>query len=250
MLLDLDRLTLELHGSPTGGPPPERPPSGAAARAPGPSESPKVTPERSNRPDGIPSPYLDERLATARRASALLQRELHQMESRSKELREAIDTIDRELARAGEELTHLRSTEWEADDPGAAGDTLGRRGRPPGGGFPTEAGSWAPVRPAGPRGPPGATVPAFEAFTVDRYNRTVGGLRGRWSRTAAAVGVAAALISLALELLLLRYWEPLPAWWIAVLPSVWMIPVPFFVVSFRATHRMIRRSPFELPAAP
>lgn len=90
----------------------------------------------------------------------------------------------------------------------------------------------------------------FEGFTVDRYNRTVGGLSGRWSRTASAVVVAAALISVALELLLLLYWEPTPVWWIAVLPLVWMIPVPFFVVSFRATHRMIRRSSFDLPAAP
>lgn len=247
MLLDLDRLALELRGPTPRGSAPERPLSAAAARAPGPSESLQVAPERSNRPDGVPSPYLDERLATARRASALLQRELHQMESRSKELREAIDTIDRELARADEELTHLRSTEWEAYDAGAAGDGHGLRGRPPGGGSRTETGSWETDRPAG---PPETTTQAFEAFTVDRYNRTVGGLRGRWSRTAAAVGVSAALISLALELLLLRYWEPLPVWWIAVLPSVWMIPVPFFVVSFRATHRMIRRSPFELPAAP
>jgi len=36
---------------------------------------------------------------------------------------------------------------------------------------------------------------------------------------------------------------------LAILPVVWMIPVPFFLVSFRSTHRLLRRERLELSEA-
>jgi hypothetical protein len=39
-------------------------------------------------------------------------------------------------------------------------------------------------------------------------------------------------------------------WWIAVLPAIWMIPVPFFVLSFFVTQRVLRRNHLDLPGIP
>jgi len=40
--------------------------------------------------------------------------------------------------------------------------------------------------------------------------------------------------------------EPTPAAFVAGLPVIWMIPVPFFVVSFRGTQRVLRTNPMTL----
>jgi hypothetical protein len=248
VLIDLDRLVLELRRPPSS----SVAPPGLANPKPAPTASSptRVSHGLAAPSDGRPSPYLDERLASARRASTALAVELHQMEAKSKGLRESIDTIDRELARADEELALLRSTEWRAATPKEPEPpTAGRPPSPPTSSTIGETKS-PTARGSGELPPSHVEARAYHAFTVGRYNDTVGELQGRWSRTARLVLLAAVAISVSLELLLLLSREPLPAWWIAVLPAVWMIPVPFFVVSFRATHRLVRQVRFGLPAAP
>ncbi|MCI4334367.1 MAG: hypothetical protein L3K04_01845 [Thermoplasmata archaeon] len=200
---------------------------------------------------GAPSPYLDERLSSARLVASALGRELHRMEQRSRGLRQAIDTIEQELSRADRELSHLRTTEWQAE------------GEPTSPSRSSVSGPRSPSPPARPPAPEPREVLAappeterrvgggpFRSFTVSRYNDTVGGFQRRWRQVARRVLLTAAVISIGLEALLLIARQPFPAWWIAVLPVVWMIPVPFFLASFRGTQRVLRQVPFVLPAAP
>ncbi len=92
-------------------------------------------------------------------------------------------------------------------------------------------------------GPSG--VPAFCQFTATRYDRTVRQLKARRRRIFGwTVGLAAG-ISIALEVLNVLAREPMPPWWLALLPLVWLIPVPFFVLAFWGTQRTLRANHLE-----
>jgi hypothetical protein len=163
-------------------------------------------------------------------------------------LREDLETIDRELARAREELD-FQLADSSSESPGPPVDLppapppvapISRPG----------AGAGRGAKPASqpPRGDPRKSLTgSFPDFTVSRYNQTVSALHARqrsigWGTVVAAVGISALLL-----VLTLRADEPLPAMWLALLPLVWMVPVPFFLAAFRGTHRVLRQNRMELP---
>jgi hypothetical protein len=200
---------------------------------------------------GTPSLYLDERLARARVAASNLGQDLHRVEEDSHGLRESIDRIEGDLDKAVEELAFIRSNEWGDSPPlldgaGRSGEPALVRSNPRG--LPLAGAPASAAAPAGPP-PPVSTAP-FEEFTSERYNRTVGGLRRRWPRVVWITLLLSAAITLALEVVLLLSREPFPALWLALLPVIWMLPVPFFVAAFRGTHRVLRETPLALPEQP
>ncbi len=95
-----------------------------------------------------------------------------------------------------------------------------------------------------------AGVEPYRAFTAEKYNRTIAELQGRRRKLVGWTLGCAALISAGLITLTAMYPEPVPALWIAALPAVWMIPIPFFVLSFRGTHRVLRRNHLGVESEP
>ncbi|MCI4345912.1 MAG: hypothetical protein L3K07_04080 [Thermoplasmata archaeon] len=242
VLTDLARMQVELRRSIP------------AAETPAPSIAGALTEKRAvpaeEKPTpvpGKPSLFLDERLARARVAASGLGRELHRVEEDSHGLRESIDRLEGDLDEAVEELAFIRANDW-APDPHARSRGAG----PPPGALTSVSPIAGPDRPAGvpqrtrapPQRPSGGTP--FEAFTSERYNATVVDLHRRWPRVVwITLGLSAA-ISLLLEAVILLSREPFPGWWLALLPVIWMLPVPFFVAAFRGTHRVLRESPLRL----
>jgi hypothetical protein len=183
---------------------------------------------------GAPSPYLEDRLATAQAVASELSGEFARMEQRSTELRASVRTLEDELTRASDELVFLRERderEFEqapsnSVDPGAA-----RRAN----------GSPAPA----PR------PPAYQEFTAARYNETIRGAVDRRRTIAVVTVVLAALISGALLVLTYFAHEPMPTpWLLAGLPVVWLVPVPFFVTSFRGSQRVLGKHALDVPEVP
>ena len=223
----------------------------AGHRAPTPDwrEDEPVRTEESER-WGAPSPYLEERLNTARGVAARLSADAVRVEEEVSSLKAALATIDRELGRAAEELAFERS-QRSAVPPSEV------KPRP----APPAPASPDPAKRVAVRGPGLNPAPAKEAswvpltgsypdFTVGRYNETVSALHARrrsigWGTVVVAVGISALLL-----VLTLRADEPLPVIWLAVLPLVWMIPVPFFLAAFRGTQRVLKKNRLELPEEP
>jgi hypothetical protein len=218
---------------------PERPTPAAAPRlaAPPPvAESPVVEEETSW---GAPSPFLDDRLATAREVAAGISTEFDTIRRQTQGLGEAVETLRSELDRASEELAFLRGNEG-ADAPVAPTRPLAelRVARA----APAAASAWEGSRPV-------AEAPAYDSFTVARYNETVQDLQGRRRRLGTTMLVLAAVISAVLMAIEFLAHEPAPVWWLAGLPIIWMVPVPFFVSSFVGTHRLLSEVPLDLPEA-
>lgn len=89
----------------------------------------------------------------------------------------------------------------------------------------------------------------YKDFTVDRYNRTVGSLEARHSRVAALTLLLSAGIGALLIEIVIHSPPSNPSAWIVFLPLVWMVPLPFFLLAFRGTHRILERNPLDLPEA-
>jgi hypothetical protein len=185
-------------------------------------------------PHGMASPYLEDRLEAAHAAAAELSGEFAQMERRGSSLRVAVQTIEDELVRASDELAFLRERQEREYDP------------PPNGlPTPTPAGRLGPAPPEVPRAPP------YEQFTAERYNRTVRDAAGRRRRVAAYTIALATIISAALLAVTLLIREPFPTPWVlGLLPVVWLVPVPFFLVSFRGSQRVLGNHPLDVAEAP
>jgi hypothetical protein len=176
-------------------------------------------------------------LNIARSAAARLAREAERVGSDVPGLKTQLETIDRELGRASAELDFVRAngrSEKDLDTPyshvPAAPSPLARGG--------TEGlSAMSPV------------TGSYEDFTVARYNHTVSALHGRRRSLGLGTVVVAVGISALLLVLTLRAHEPAPPIWLAGLPLVWMIPVPFFVAAFRGTQRVLKENRLELPEA-
>ncbi len=240
VLRELDRLRDELS---------PRTPSSVSRMRPGEAAPPDGDPTLLPRDPpnwGEPSPYLEERLTIARSAVSDLVAQSRGVGRSLEGLRNSLGTIDQELARASAEMGFLRTDRWEDED---VKDVSGRVPTPHspllGRTVSAEAQSVMP-RPVS-----ASTITgSFEDFTLERYNRTVGDLHARrralgWGTVAAAAGISAVLLFLTLEA-----HEPVPVIWLAILPLVWMIPVPFFVAAFRGTQRILHRNRLELPEPP
>lgn len=185
------------------------------------------------------SPYLEERLVLATASAESLSRELQTLGDRWDRLERSAEVIERELGNAAREIRFLQGR-----PPGPLGPETPPAERPRRRSAPASAVASTP-------GAPSIAPPQpFGAFTIDRYNATVGGLKSR--RRSLQLGTLAlgAAISLALVALALLAKEPFPAAWLALLPVIWMIPVPFFVLSFLGTHRVLRRNHLNLVGGP
>jgi len=212
--------------------------------APESQESPRET---NSAAGGEPSPYLDERLNVARTSMAELVSQAQGVGQELEDLRAALAMVDHEIGRASSELGYIESNPWDE----GAGEVASWR-------VPATH-SRAVEHPAvAPRIPPDSgegltsrspnppVSGSYEDFTVERYNRTVSKLHDRrlalgWGTVAAAVGISSVLLWLTLQA-----HEPVPPIWLAVLPLVWMVPVPFFVAAFRGTQRVLRENRLEL----
>ena len=209
-------------------PPATPPPSAPPAPATGVVRVPTPPPSDSVAPEGEASPYLEERLAAALRAIAQVREEMRDMALRSQTVRDTVGSVEVDLERSVRELEFLRAEQ-------------ARTPRPP---VPLPARASRPAPAAG-RGPAAATG-RYAEFTVDRYNRTMTRVKGRRRRMARWMVVLATLLSVGLVGVDLLFPNPQPAWWLGILPAVWMIPVPFFALSFRGTQRVLRRNHFDL----
>lgn len=186
------------------------------------------------------SPYLEERLQVARNSMATLGRELRGLELRWQGIRDAAQLLEEELGNATLEAEFLRSA-----GPNVPGGALATRS--PSGPAPVPLpNARANVRSSS-RAPRSAP---FAGFTAAQYNRTVSDLRSRRRRLAWWTVGAAAAISGVLVTLQLVAREPMPSIWLALLPIIWMVPVPFFLISFLSTQRLLRRQPLDLPGDP
>jgi hypothetical protein len=194
---------------------------------------------------GEPSPYLEERMGGARAAASDLGKALGEIAERSGQLRVTVASLEDQLHRASREIEFLR-TEEPATAPiplptspviVPATDTAVRQ-RPTAASavtasaasLPNEASSSAP----------------FAEYTTDRYNRSVGVLANQPKKIGATMIVLAAAISAVLMVITFLSHEPTPSAFLAGLPVIWMIPVPFFVVSFRGTQRVLRTTRMNL----
>ncbi|HXW66731.1 MAG TPA: hypothetical protein VEL82_02475 [Thermoplasmata archaeon] len=175
-------------------------------------------------PAGDVSPYLAQRIDYASASVSEIGEGLREMDERWHDLHQAAERLEAELGKAAREIDflHRGPTPDPADSPGlAASATDARRG------------------PASVRAP---TAAQYGNFTAERYNRTIDDLKARrraivaWT-VAIAAGISGVLVALSI---IAR--EPTPPIWLAALPGVWLVPVPFFVVSFLATQRVLRRN--------
>lgn len=231
---------------------PEAEPTVALAAPPVPSGGKEA-------PGFAPTLYLEERLRLANLGLLGFSKGVRDLDSRWSSLRERAEELQKEIERAQRELEFVRTT---TGAPFPASEA-----RPTAAPLPTRASLPAP-EPAvtaateAPRAtarvwstgriPPaprvqGRPLPGpFGEFTAARYNRTIGDLKSRRKKLAGYTLLFAVLISIGLLILTAIVREPTPPWWIAVLPAIWMVPVPFFIASFRGTQRVLRRNHLEL----
>jgi hypothetical protein len=219
ILDELDRLNDEMR---------RRPPAGSPVPAAAPVE-PAAPAEWDEGTEPIPegSPYLDERLSLASAAMTELGREIRDLGERCQRLQGVAERLEREIGNATLESGFLRSAE-DLPEPHVRTATA-----------PTGSPRPAPAEPT-----------PYSEFTAARYQTTIGGLRARRRRLAWWTLLLAAGISGVLVYLAVIAHEPMPPIWIAVLPVVWMIPVPFFVISFVSTQRVLRRDRLDLAGEP
>jgi hypothetical protein len=86
---------------------------------------------------------------------------------------------------------------------------------------------------------------AFLKFTAQKYDRTVADLHRRRRRLlfwTVGFGIG---ISAALEVVNYLSHEVMPPIWLAILPAVWLLPVPFFLLAFRGTQRTLKANRLE-----
>jgi hypothetical protein len=231
ILAELDRVDAELK--------PRRPgvSGSAAAPATAPHTEPATTTastDYSEEPaplDAKYSPYLEEHLGLATASLVELGAGLRAMDDRWRELREAAIRLEQQMEGAAQEVEFLRQH--------AGAVPMGTIPRGP----LVSASETLAARAAS----HGLAVDApFGEFTAERYGRTVASVRQRRRSMAGWTIGLAALISGALLTFTYLAHEAAPPIWLAVLPLVWLIPVPFFVVSFLATQRLVAQNALDL----
>jgi hypothetical protein len=185
------------------------------------------------------SPYLEERLAVASGSIVSLGQEVRVMGEHWQRLQGTVELLERELGMAAREVAFLSSADGTPPAPLPIPVEVPRSSPAP-----------TPVAVRAPSPTSTPPTPAYLGFTAARYNATVDGLKGRRRRLALWTAVLAAIISAALVALALWAHEPTPPLWLAVLPVLWMVPVPFFVLSFFGTQRVLRRNHLNVAGDP
>jgi hypothetical protein len=199
--------------------------------APSPASATSDYSEEPTPPDAKYSPYLEEHLGLASASLVELGAGLRAMDDRWRELRAATVRLEQQMEGAAQEVEFLRQQ--------AGADPAGTFARGP----LVSASETLAARAASHSLPIDAP---YGEFTAARYGRTVGAVqRRRRSLAGWTIGLAA-LISGALLTFTYLAREATPPIWLAVLPLVWLIPVPFFVVSFLATQRIVAQKTLDL----
>lgn len=203
-------------------------PSVAASGAPAAVYSEDSPPAPS--PDQL-TPHLEERIELASASLVQLGAGLRAMDDQWRTLRAEADRLEAQMDGAAQELEFLREKGGASPATPAPQALLSS---------PSEA---LAARSAAHR--PHVDAPYGE-FTADRYTRTVRAVKSRRRSMAAWTVGCAVIISGALLTFTYLAHEAAPVLWIALLPLVWLIPVPFFLVSFRATQRIIAQDALDL----
>jgi hypothetical protein len=243
VLDEIDRIISELQNRRGNGSPGER-------------SRPWYVPDSGDGEEFVPAPsgYFEEHLDAARRAVGTIHEKVGELESASTFLRQRVAAAESELDRISREYQFVRGRGrrngsaasagpvvplWSEEEPSAT-PTLGVPPTPS-----LSSGSFTAIRAASASPPP----PAYERFTVDRYNRTIDSLRASRSTLVVLTLVLSAVVGVALLALVL--YSPIvnPPIWVAALPLVWIVPIPYFLLSFRGTHRVLGESHLNLPEA-
>ena len=261
ILAELDAIEDELVRLPPRPAPAKRPLPPPVVYVP--TEPPPDPPRRPAPPpaeaaSGRPSLYLEERLSGARDGLSLLREDIREIAHRSARADRTSATVADDLEKAASELAFIRARGLFAEDPErrpsdlpAPSDDPPERLRrdpvPPGAA--SEREGWTrmgePVRPS--ETADGARYPEFTAV---RYRATIRAAKRRWPIVSVVTLLTATAVSGGLVGLTYLLHAPAPPWWVEALPAVWLIPVPFFALSFRGTHRMLGRDRFDLSGSP
>jgi hypothetical protein len=206
-----------------------RPLTGTGAPAgPSTSDLPSEPPAADG---GPPTPHLEERIELASASLVQIGAGLRAIDNQWAAIRAEAGRLEQQMDGAAQELEHLRERGGAAPAGPAPQVLLAS---------PTEV---LAARVAARRAP--VEAPYVE-FTADRYRRTVSAVKKRRRSMAVwTIGLAAAISGALLTFTYLAH-EAAPPLWIAVLPLVWLIPVPFFFVSFLSTQRIIAQDALEL----
>jgi hypothetical protein len=150
-----------------------------------------------------------------------------------------VNLLQRELGNASRELNFIRTADLGLPEPTVAALPL-----------PVPQSSGRPSSASAPLASGVSGAPTYQGFSAVRYNSTIDQLKERRPRLAIWSLALASLISLALVALAIAAHEPTPALGLAVFPSIWMLPVPFFVLSFFGTQRVLRRNHLNVAGDP
>jgi hypothetical protein len=177
------------------------------------------------------SPYLEEHLGMASASLVELGAGLRAMDTRWQELRAAAVRLEHQMEGAAQEVEFLRQ----------------QAGTVPMGTIPRGPLVSASETLAARAASHALAVDApFGEFTAERYRRTVGAVgKRRRSLAGWTIGLAVVISGALLTFTYLAH-EATPPIWLAILPLVWLIPVPFFVVSFLATQRIVAQNALDL----
>ena len=156
--------------------------------------------------------------------------------------------FEQELNRAMRELVFVRSSydsgpsnsprAISAAAPNRTGSESGRE-PPKGGSGVFHLGSIALLTPT----PTGR----FGRFTLPRYNRAVEGIKNRQRLLTILTLALSCAIGVTIVTVTLLYTLSNAPIWMALLPAIWLIPVPFFVLAFRGSRRVLTRNQLTLP---
>lgn len=201
-----------------------------------------------------PSGYFEEHLEAARRAVGDVDEKVEELQKTSALLRQRVASAETELGRISREYQFLQdrlnaapstgnaggtAAPWSEDDPAPPSPLRASRSSA------ISSGSFTAIQAASADGP----APVYESFTVDRYNRTIDSLKDRRTKLVAWTLLLSAVIGIVLVLVVLYSPVVNPPIWVAVLPLVWVVPIPYFVLSFRGSHRVLQRNHLNLPEA-
>ena len=203
---------------------------------------------------GAASGYFEEHLEAARRAVGHIDEQVGELQSTSERLRQRVSAAENELDRITREYQFVRDRSNAAGSaapdgpwapPWSEGEPTPPTPSPASETSPVTSGSFTAIRAASRDGPP----PVYEAFTVERYNRTIDSLKGRRPGLVLWTLILSAVVGVVLVLVVLYSPIVSPPIWIAVLPLVWIVPIPYFLLSFRGAQRVLQRNHLNLPEA-
>lgn len=251
VLDEIERIIVDLQ-SRNAPPSPES--AKAACSVPPPRVGPSEAPNENGALRSSSTSRLEGQLQAARRALDHLEDKAAELESITSLLRQGVLDAESELERVGRACTFTsgRDLDRGPSDDDASCSPPWFEGEPTH--APAATGSSnAGVDPVSFGQVPGAASPTSDAvfgrFTVERYNRTIEKLKSDQPRLVVLTMALSALVGVALLALVLYFPTVHPPIWVAALPLVWIVPIPYFLLAFRGTHRVLQRNHLNLPEA-